>query len=170
MVNLRVWFKYLEEYSKGTHYLLSFFFLCTKGLHGLIKKAAGAGEIRGFSLCKRVPKLTHLSFADDNLLFCRANSDECGKVLKILSDYEASSSQKINKDKPTLFFNKSTPNDTKLTIKGMMGVQEIKFYEKYLGLPSLIRRGKKASFNYIKERVWKKLQWCKGKILSQDLK
>lgn len=40
-----------------------------------------------------------------------------------------------------------------------MGVQEIKFYEKYIGLPSLVGRGKKANFNYIKERVWKKLQW-----------
>ena len=34
-------------------------------------------------------------------------------------------------------------------------MQEIKFYEKYLGLPSLVGRGKKASFSYIKERVGK---------------
>ena len=49
----------------------------------------------------------------------------------------------------------------------MSGVQEIKFYEKYLGLPSLVGRGTKASFSYIKERVWRKLQGWEGKLLSQ---
>ena len=46
-------------------------------------------------------------------------------------------------------------------------MQEILQYEKYLGLPSLVGKGKKASFNYIKERVWKKLQGWEGKLLSQ---
>ena len=40
--------------------------------------------------------------------------------------------------------------------KEALGVPEIRQYEKYLGLPSLVGRNKKASFNYIKERVWKK--------------
>ena len=48
------------------------FLLCTEGLHGLIKDAARVGDLRGFSLCNRGPKLTHLFFADDILLFCRA--------------------------------------------------------------------------------------------------
>ena len=49
----------------------------------------------------------------------------------------------------------------------MSGVQEIKFYEKYLGLPSLVGRGKYASFIYIKEWVWRKLQGWEEKLLSQ---
>ena len=49
----------------------------------------------------------------------------------------------------------------------MSGVQEIKFYEKYLGLPSLVGRGKNASFIYIKEWVWRKLQGWEEKLLSQ---
>ena len=36
-----------------------------------------------------------------------------------------------------------------------------------MGLPLLIRRHKKASFNFIKERVWKKFQGWKEKLLSQ---
>ena len=40
-------------------------------------------------------------------------------------------------------------------------------YEKYLGLLSLVGRNKKASFNYIKERVWKNNQGWKEKLLSQ---
>ena len=56
-----------------------------------------------------------------------------------------------------MFFSKSTLEATKQAIKVAMGIQEIKQYKKYLGLPSLIGREKKESFNYIKEKVWWKL-------------
>ena len=59
------------------------FLLCTEGLHGLIKKTERAKDINDFSICKRDPKLTHLFFADDSLLFCKENSQECGNLLKI---------------------------------------------------------------------------------------
>ena len=52
-------------------------------------------------------------------------------------------------------------------IKNTLGVEEIRSYEKYLGLPSLVGKNKKASFNYIKERIWRKLQGWKEQLLSQ---
>ena len=73
------------------------FLLCTEGLNGLIKQAERSGDIHGFSLCRRGPKLTHLLFADDSLPFCRATMEECGKVLELLSKYEEASGQKVNK-------------------------------------------------------------------------
>lgn len=48
-----------------------------------------------------------------------------------------------------------------------MGLQEISQYEKYLGLPSLVGKNKKESFNFIKEKVWRKLQGWESKLLSQ---
>ena len=42
----------------------------------------------------------------------------------------------------------------------------IRQYEKYLGLPALVGREKKRNFIYLKERVWKKLQGWKEKLLS----
>ena len=35
-----------------------------------------------------------------------------------------------------------------------------------MGLPSLVGKGNKASFSYIKERVWRKLQGWEWKLLS----
>ena len=46
-------------------------------------------------------------------------------------------------------------------------MKEIHQYEKYLGLQSLVGRGKRETFNFLKERVWKKLQGSEGKLLSQ---
>ena len=157
--------------SRGIHQgdpLSPFFFLlCTEGLHSPITKANNEGSIRGFSLRRRSPRLTHLLFADDNLLFCRANSHDCQKVLEILATYESVSGQQINWRRTFLFFSKSTSEEKKREIKEAFRILEILHYDKYLGLPSLIGKHKKASFDYIKERIWRKLQGCEEKLLSQ---
>ncbi|KAL0009392.1 hypothetical protein SO802_010894 [Lithocarpus litseifolius] len=143
------------------------FLLCTKSLNGLLNNAAHQGHVKGYSLCRNSPPLTHLLFADDSLLFCRATIKESQRVLDILDVYGKCSGQQINRSKTTIFFSKSTKVDSRNQIKLALRVPEIIQYEKYLGLPSLMGRNKKASFNYTKERVWKKLQGWKEKLLSQ---
>nr|XP_023911306.1 uncharacterized protein LOC112022914 [Quercus suber] len=113
------------------------FLLCTEGLNGLINKAAHQGNIKGYSLCRNSPHLTHLLFADDSLLFCKATIEECHRVLDILDVYGRCSGQQINRSKMTIFFSKSTTNDTRNQIKLALGVPEIIQYERYLGLLSL---------------------------------
>ena len=67
--------------TRGIHQgdpLSPFLFLfCTEGLNGLITKAGEKGDIKGYALCRNSPRLTHLFFADDSLLFCRATIQEC---------------------------------------------------------------------------------------------
>ena len=104
-------------------------------MNGLVKHAERNGDIHGFSLCRRGPKLTDLLFVDDSLLFRKSTEEECDKVLKILESYEKASNQKVNRDKTSLFFNRCTPPNIKTNIMRALGVQEIMHYEKYLGLP-----------------------------------
>ena len=103
---------------QGDHLSPYLFLLCTEGLHGLLAKAAASGEIRGISICRGGPRLTHLFFADDNLLFCRASVQECMHIQDLLSTYEDASGQKLNKDKTTLFLSKNTDRGTR--IEGFM--------------------------------------------------
>ena len=69
------------------------FLLCTKGLHRLLQHFAVSGQIRGISICKKGPWLTHLFFADNSLLFCKSSITECHKIQDLLSRYERASSQ-----------------------------------------------------------------------------
>ena len=117
------------------------FLICTEGLHGLLTQSAVRGDILGFLISRRSPTLTHLLFADDSLLFSRSNVDECEKVLEVLLVYEQSSGQQINKAKTIVFFSKSTMEEERQRNKNILGVEEIRSYEKYLGFPSL--EGKK---------------------------
>ena len=73
------------------------FLLCTEGLNGLLNQAAHQGHIKGYSFCRNSPRLTHLLFADDNLLFCRATIEECQRVLDILEVYGRCLGQQINR-------------------------------------------------------------------------
>ena len=146
---------------------LLYIFHAHQGRNAILQRTANDGEINGFSLCRRGPKITHFFFVDDCLLFYRATLAECEKIKNILNIYEAASDQMVNKDKTTLFFSRNTNEATQEAIKVSLGVPAIQHYEKYLGLPSFVGRNKKACFIHIKERIWSKMQGWKEKLLSQ---
>ena len=80
---------------------------------------------------------------------------------------EQASGQKLDREKTIVFFSKATPNVRKLEIIDALGVSEVREYEKYRGLPAVVGRNKKASLNFIKERIWNRFQGWKEKLLSQ---
>lgn len=86
--------------SKGLHqgdpispYL---FLLCAEGLNALLARASKTKTIQGLSISRGGPKLTHLFFANDSVLFCRANMQECNVIMDILKKYERASEQQVN--------------------------------------------------------------------------
>ena len=57
------------------------FLLCSEVCNGLLEHAVERNHIEGVSLCKSGLKISHLFFADDNLVFCRARVSDGGKNL-----------------------------------------------------------------------------------------
>ncbi|KAK9985868.1 hypothetical protein SO802_030819 [Lithocarpus litseifolius] len=113
------------------------FLLCAEGLSALIKVAVDKGVMSGLAMCRNGPKISHLFFADDSLIFCKASFEECNALQQVLEVYEKASGQQLNRAKTSLFFNGNTPRGVKEEIKTRFGAQVIKQHEKYLGLPSL---------------------------------
>ena len=74
------------------------FLLCSEGLNRMVQKAARENLIRGYSLCKVGPQITHLFFFFfvDSLLFCRARMEDLQAIQHILTVYEQASGQQIN--------------------------------------------------------------------------
>ena len=126
------------------------FLLCAIGLQGLLHKVESNGSIRGVSICRNGPQVSHIFFLDDSVLFWQAKEIECQVILDILATYEKASGQKINKDKTNIFFSSSTHQDVQICIQQLLGVPSIRNFEKYLGLPALVGRAKKQIFTYIK--------------------
>jgi len=65
------------------------FLICAETLSSLLLQAEHNGVIFGVPTSNRGPKLNHLFFTDDSLIFCNANPMEWRKILQILSIYEA---------------------------------------------------------------------------------
>jgi hypothetical protein len=143
------------------------FIMCAEGLSSLLKKAEARGEIHGVKVCRGAPLLTHLLFADNCFLFCRANIRESTKLKEILQYYEAVSGQAINYQKSEIFFSKNTLEADRDAVKNILQVAESLGSRKYLGLPSMVGRNKKAIFGYLRDRVWKKIQNWSGNHLSK---
>lgn len=66
------------------------------------------GEINGVSICCNGPKVSHLFFANDSVLFCRAKEEECQTILDLLATHERGSGKKINREKNNIFFSSNT--------------------------------------------------------------
>ena len=97
------------------------FLFCAEGLSALIRKAMERGQLNGVAACQRGPKISHIFFADDNIIFCRATIEECSTLENILETYERSSGQQLNREKTALFFSRNTPQTIQDTIKIGLG-------------------------------------------------
>ncbi|XP_075485321.1 uncharacterized protein LOC142525036 [Primulina tabacum] len=64
------------------------FIICTEGLSALIRNAERLGHIHGIKVCRGAPSISHLFFADDSMLFFRANATE-GNYVKNIIEREA---------------------------------------------------------------------------------
>ena len=60
------------------------FLLCSEGLSSVLKNATRQGSISGLRISKHGLAITHLFFADDMLIFCKAVGAETRKLREIL--------------------------------------------------------------------------------------
>ncbi|XP_062170454.1 uncharacterized protein LOC133876185 [Alnus glutinosa] len=141
-----------------------------KALSNLLIKAEKRGVITGVPTSPRGPRLSHLFFADDSLLFCKANSVEWRRLLRILGIYEAGSGQKLNLHKTSIFFSWNTSVERRQEILQQSALQETQRLNTYLGLPSFVGKSRKQAFCNILGRVSQKLGNWKVKFLSQASK
>ena len=80
------------------------------------------------------------------------------KMHSIIGEYEKISGQTVNVQKSGIFFNGNVLEDLRSNISNILGVHAPLNTGRYLGLPSLIGRNKRAIFAFLRERMWKRIQ------------
>ena len=122
-----------------------------------MQEAERCGSISGFRIGSRGPKLSHLLFADDTLLFGKASLQEAQHIKTILDLYKAASGQEVNFDKSAVVFSKNTDPAVRRSITQLLNIKEVPTHDKYLGLPTVVGRSKAEVFSSVKERIWQKI-------------
>ena len=111
-----------------------------------MQKAETGHNIARIRVCRAAPKVSHLFFADDTLIFSKANMRECEEILGIFNKYGQASGQKINFDKSFILFSSNVSQQTQNQILEWFDINSIVFSEKYLGLPFMVGRSKNYFF------------------------
>ncbi len=67
------------------------FLICAKGLSALLRKAERDSLICGVAISRGGPRVFHLFFSNDSIIFCRATAADCVTLQNILNEYEGAS-------------------------------------------------------------------------------
>jgi hypothetical protein len=122
------------------------FILCAEALSALLHHAERTRVITGVPIAKGRVRLNHLFFADDSLLFCKANMVEWEGLHQILERYEKASGQRLNKEKTSIFLVAIPRLLSRDQILSAAGVPATNCLEKYLGLPAMVGRSRRLAF------------------------
>lgn len=123
--------------------------------------------LHGISIARGAPNISHLFFADDSIIFSRATEEATTTIKQILLHYEDLSGQKVNIEKSEISFSSKLEPRLRHRIKAALGFVEVDMHGKYLGLPTIFDKSKRISFAALRDRVWRKLQGWKEKLLSR---
>nr|CCA66235.1 hypothetical protein [Beta vulgaris subsp. vulgaris] len=141
------------------------FVLVVETLNLLINKAISLGFWEGVEVSKGGLKLSHLQYADDTLIFCAPRIDYLQNIKKVLILFHLASGLQINFHKSSLIgINVSNQWMKDATASLLCKGGSLPF--NYLGLPIGGDSSRIKTWEPILERISKKLDSWKGRLLS----
>ncbi|KAL0413741.1 UNVERIFIED_CONTAM: hypothetical protein Sradi_1575800 [Sesamum radiatum] len=115
-------------------YLLLFF---TEALSSLLLNAERERSIREIAI-RNAPRISHLLFANDTLIFSEASRDAMNAVAEMLNTYALASGQSINYNKSTVVYSSNIRFKLQDQLPIILKIQREEKHEKYLGIPAVI--------------------------------
>ncbi|XP_060216654.1 uncharacterized protein LOC132644113 [Lycium barbarum] len=120
----------------------------------------------GFVLLKWSPKINHLSYADDTIIFSSSCEISLGLIMNVLKNYEQASGQLINKSKSSIYLHDRVDNEVFQKVERITGIARKNFPLMYLGCPIFYARPQMSFYSELISKVRNRLQGWKGKLLS----
>uniref|UniRef100_A0A803QCJ0 SHSP domain-containing protein n=1 Tax=Cannabis sativa TaxID=3483 RepID=A0A803QCJ0_CANSA len=119
-----------------------------QGLSAALRHQERVGLLRGISISRNAPPISHLLFSDDTLLFTIATTSSCHAIKEALTVYHLASGQAVNYGKSSMIFSPNT----------LTSISD--YFFQNLGR-------KKDSFDFILHRVSSHLNVWNSKLFSR---
>lgn len=126
------------------------FLLVLEVLSAMINGAVSCNRIIGLKPGKFCPSVSHLFFADDNLIFCKASIEEVWAFQTLLKNYEKASGQMVNVTKSALYFSPNVNIELRGFLYELLAMPVVDILGKYLGVPSSFSKKRCDDFKAIK--------------------
>ncbi|KAF7841758.1 ribonuclease H [Senna tora] len=143
------------------------FLLCANVLSCSLLQFEQKKQLMGVKFARRGPAISDLMYADDTILFFKADDLNCASVKKAIDMYATLAGQQLNLDKSFLVFSPNTPRSVKDQIASCLGVAVSTKIGRYLGSFVDNKLSDPQNYTFLVERIVSKLAGWKAKALSQ---
>ncbi|KAL4304112.1 hypothetical protein GQ457_10G013500 [Hibiscus cannabinus] len=125
------------------------FLICTQALSALLTTEQFSSGLAGLCASRNGPRINHLLFADNSLIFIRNSATEALRLKHILHIYGQASGQRVNYDKSTIFFFPKICQQDRDAVSAILGVHEVTDPGVYLGVSLSIGKNKTTALGFI---------------------
>lgn len=112
------------------------------------------------------PKLSHLLFADDLVLFAKSDTTNASTIIRIFQHLSAQSGQRINFQKSKIIFFKNVPHLRQQQLATILNMRIASAFDKYPGFPLTSLTPKSQDYQSILNRMTYRLQGWKTRFLK----
>ncbi|KAK8629910.1 hypothetical protein V6N13_078727 [Hibiscus sabdariffa] len=134
---------------------------------GFAEKEINCHRYDGLRIRRSCPTISHILFADGCILFSKADEVNCRSVRRLLEEFQNVTGQTVNWDKSSVFFSPNCSDGKRAHLSNILNFGPMEEDSSYLGLPSIWGKNKKKALSFIKDKVRRKLQGWKTKLLNQ---
>ncbi|KAL0004773.1 hypothetical protein SO802_012334 [Lithocarpus litseifolius] len=142
------------------------FILCMEFLGQLIEEKSNAKLWQPVKASCSGPAFSHLFFADDLVLFAKADHTNCSAIRDVLDDFCSLSGQSVSDAKSRVYFSPNVDRESRESFCDILGFASTPSLGKYLGIPIKHPGSSSRDFNFILDRVKTKLAGWKANLLS----
>ena len=142
------------------------FILGQEVLSRLIEREFHRGSISGVKMNVNGLAFTHVMYADNIMLFAKANSKEVRILDKCMVTYCEWSGQSINRNKSGLICSKLVPREKKRELKFILAMKKVQENANYLGNPLFHSSSRIKDFRFFQEKLRARLLGWRCKTLS----
>ena len=140
---------------QGDPLSLYIFVLCMERLAHLISAEVQNGGWKPMSMARNAPKLSHLFFVYDLVLFAKASFDQVAIITKVLDTFCSSFGHHIGKDKSIVFFSSNTNNHVAYQTGEAFKFKVTADLGKYLGVPVIHGQNTRGTYFYLVDKLQK---------------
>ena len=99
------------------------------------------------------PSFSHLFFADDLVLFAKANQANCMTIREVMDTFCRKSRQSMSESKSRVYFSPNIDMDSREDMCNTLGFRSTPSIRKYLGIPIKHPGPSNQDFNFVLDRV-----------------